>query len=116
MVSSWLCGFVTLVAGDGDAEGEQGRVVVEAVPEAVQQIGQGLAGSCTGVGTSACVSVAGVRMMRQLVRGAVTTWTRTTTAWRPKPPSTPHVKDQVRSVSRIRSDFGVRRPEAKGCT
>jgi hypothetical protein len=35
-------------------------------------------GSRTGVGVR--VSVAGARMMRQLVRGAVTTWTRTTTA------------------------------------
>ncbi|MFD9540825.1 hypothetical protein [Streptomyces sp. NPDC060022] len=31
------------------------------------------------------LSVAWARMMRQLVRGAVTTWTRTTTAWRPEP-------------------------------
>ncbi|MFE4830703.1 hypothetical protein [Streptomyces sp. NPDC056672] len=43
-------------------------------------------GSRTGAGTR--VSMAGARMMRQLVRGAVTAWTRTTTAWRPKPPRT----------------------------
>lgn len=41
-------------------------------------------GSRTGVGVR--VSVAGVRMMRQLVRGAVTAWARTTTACRPAPP------------------------------
>ncbi|MEU1458111.1 hypothetical protein [Streptomyces avermitilis] len=35
-------------------------------------------GSRAGAGTR--VSVAGARMLRQLVRGAVTTWTRTTTA------------------------------------
>ncbi|WP_228978345.1 hypothetical protein [Streptomyces sp. DH12] len=35
-------------------------------------------GSRTGAG--AWVSAAGARMMRQLVRGAVTAWTRTTTA------------------------------------
>jgi hypothetical protein len=40
----------------------------------------------TGVGVR--VSVAGVRMMRRLVRGAVTAWTRTTTACRPAPPRT----------------------------
>ncbi|MDV9200975.1 hypothetical protein [Streptomyces sp. Wh19] len=40
-------------------------------------------GSRTGAG--ARVSVAGARMMRQLVRDAVTTWTRVTTAWRPTP-------------------------------
>ncbi|MEU3402128.1 hypothetical protein [Streptomyces filamentosus] len=34
-------------------------------------------GSRTGTGTEA--SVAGVRMMRQLVRGAVAAWARTTT-------------------------------------
>jgi hypothetical protein len=39
-------------------------------------------------GTGARVSVAGARMMRQLVRGAVTAWARTTTAWRPAPPLT----------------------------
>jgi hypothetical protein len=38
------------------------------------------------MGVGACVSVAGARMMRQLVRGAVTTWARTTTACRPVPP------------------------------
>ncbi|MFE3591395.1 hypothetical protein ACFXOY_28275 [Streptomyces niveus] len=43
-------------------------------------------GSRTGTGT--VVSAAGVRMMRQLVRGAVTTWTRTTTACRTMPPRT----------------------------
>ncbi|MFE2273339.1 hypothetical protein ACFXB4_29405 [Streptomyces lavendulae] len=32
--------------------------------------------------------VAGVRMMRRLVRGAVTAWTRTTTACRSAPPRT----------------------------
>ncbi|MFD5936525.1 hypothetical protein [Streptomyces sp. NPDC060333] len=43
-------------------------------------------GSRTGVG--ARVSVAGACMMRQLVRGAVTTWTKTMTAWRLLPPRT----------------------------
>ncbi|MFJ3819332.1 hypothetical protein [Streptomyces sp. NPDC090056] len=38
----------------------------------------------TGPGTG--VSVAGARRMRQLVRGAVTAWARTTTAWRLAPP------------------------------
>ncbi|MET7409432.1 hypothetical protein [Streptomyces parvulus] len=35
-------------------------------------------GSRTGTGT--VVSAAGVRMMRQLARGAVTAWAKTTTA------------------------------------
>ncbi|WP_185893506.1 hypothetical protein [Streptomyces sp. WAC08241] len=40
-------------------------------------------GSRTGVGVR--VSAAGARMMRQLVRGAVTAWARTTTARRAAP-------------------------------
>lgn len=43
-------------------------------------------------GTGARVLNAGVRMMRRLVRGAVTRWTRTTTAWWAAPRARPPVK------------------------
>ncbi|GGS15230.1 hypothetical protein GCM10010236_81550 [Streptomyces eurythermus] len=43
-------------------------------------------GSRAGAGV--CVSLTGARMMRQLVRGAVTAWARTTTADAPAPPRT----------------------------
>ncbi|MFD9535332.1 hypothetical protein [Streptomyces sp. NPDC060010] len=42
-----------------------------------------------GSRTGARVSVSEARMMRRLVCGAVMTWTRTTTAWRTKPPRDP---------------------------
>lgn len=55
--------------------GNRGEQVCPTPEQGVGNSKEPYHGPCAGVG--ACVSVAGVRMMRQLVRGAVTVWTRT---------------------------------------